>query len=99
MLSRRVQTRRASQRPFVEGETKLDASNALRLYGNNFPGMVLPRCRHRCRSMNGTITATDARTPTQIFSTLELDDAELNPYEFRIYSRIVRRAAGSIRVL
>lgn len=43
---------------------------------------------------NRTIAVTDARTPLQIFFDIELDDAELDPYQFRIYSRIVRRAAG-----
>ena len=44
--------------------------------------------------MERSISATDARIPVVVFYDVELDDAGLNPYEFRIYQRIARRSGG-----
>lgn len=44
--------------------------------------------------MSKNITASDNRTPPIVFYDIELDDAGLTPYEFRVYGRIARRAGG-----
>ena len=44
--------------------------------------------------MERSISAADARIPVVVFYDVELDDAGLNPYEFRIYQRIARRSGG-----
>jgi hypothetical protein len=40
------------------------------------------------------IQSSDGREPTIVFYDIELDDANLNPYQFRIYNRIARRSGG-----
>lgn len=40
------------------------------------------------------VSFTDERQPLIVFYDIELDDAELDPYQFRIYQRIARRCAG-----
>ena len=44
--------------------------------------------------MSADIKATDKRQAPFVYYDIELDDAGLNPYEFRIYNRIARRAGG-----
>lgn len=44
--------------------------------------------------MERSISANDQRQAPFVYFDVELDDANLNPYEFRIYSRIARRAGG-----
>lgn len=40
------------------------------------------------------VSFTDERQPLIVFYDIELDDAGLDPYQFRIYQRIARRCAG-----
>lgn len=44
--------------------------------------------------MERSVSFQDERKPQIVFYDIELDDAGLNPYEFRAYQRIARRCAG-----
>lgn len=44
--------------------------------------------------MSRSISSSDDRESPIVYYDIELDDAGLNPYEFRIYGRIARRAGG-----
>lgn len=44
--------------------------------------------------MERSLSFQDERKPQIVFYDIELDDAGLNPYEFRAYQRIARRCAG-----
>lgn len=44
--------------------------------------------------MSRSIHSSDERQPSIVYYDVELDDAGLNPYQFRIYNRIARRSGG-----
>jgi hypothetical protein len=44
--------------------------------------------------LSRSIQSSDERQPTVVFYDVELDDAGLNPYQFRVYNRIARRSGG-----